>query len=88
MEQRLREGEDALPEIDSEVTTDDVTIEGSEHQGVDPWQEQHWAPAEVREFITFDREPLDSPFVTTQAPVITEENADAPYLWGNITRNI
>jgi len=88
MEQYLRNGEDTLPEIGTELTTDSVTIEGGEHQGVDPWTEQHWSPADVREFITFDEEPLDSPFVTTEAPVVTEENADAPYLWGNLSRDI
>jgi len=88
MEQLLRNGEDALPAIDSTVTTDDVSIEGGQHNGVNPWQKQHWTPAEVREFITFDREPMDAPFVTTEAPVVTEDNADEPYLWGNITRNI
>jgi hypothetical protein len=88
MEQLLRNDENALPEIDSTVTTDDVTIGGGEHKGVDPWQEQHWAPAEVREFVTFDREPKDLPFVTTEVPIIAEDNSDAPYLWGNITRKI
>lgn len=88
MEQYLRNGESALPEIGSTVTTDDVTITGGQHQGVDVWQNQHWAPAEVREFITFDREPLDSPFLTTSIPIITEDNADEPFLWGNITRKV
>lgn len=88
MEAYLRNGESALPEIGSTVTTDSMSITGGQHKGVDVWQKQLWAPAEVREFIIFDREPLDSPFLTTQVPVITEDNADAPYLWGNITRKV
>lgn len=88
MEEYLRNDESALPDIGNTVTTDSVTITGGQHQGVDVWQDQHWAPAEVREFITFDREPLNSPFLTTQVPVITEDNADAPFLWGNITRKV
>lgn len=90
MEQYLRndQSEDVLPDIDSELTTDDVTIEGGQHQGVNPWQEQHWSPADVRELITFEDESMGSPFITTEAPVITEDNADAPYLWGNLSRDI
>ncbi|WP_339106115.1 sugar ABC transporter substrate-binding protein [Haloterrigena salinisoli] len=49
LEQVRTEGEDALPEVGDEVTTDDLEITGEEHMGTDIWTEQDWAPAEVQE---------------------------------------
>lgn len=79
---------DALPSVGSEVTADGVTISGGQHLGTDPWQEPLWSPAEVREFVSFDDENYGFPFLTTAIPVVDDEQADAPYLWGNMTRKL
>ncbi len=82
------QSDDALPTIGNEVTADDVTIEGGTHLGTEVWQEQLWAPAQVREFVSFNDENLGFPFLTTAIPVVDEELAEAPYLWGNLTREL
>jgi ABC-type sugar transport system substrate-binding protein len=79
---------DVLPTIGDEVTANDVTIEGGTHLGTDVWQEQLWSPAQVREFVSFNDENLGFPFLTTAIPVVDKEQADAPYLWGNLTRQL
>lgn len=97
LERVAREGEDALPDVgstvvsgkaaDEETTANattptpepqaSVTIEPAMHRGVELWQEPIWSPATVGEALGHRQ------FVTDHV-VITEENADAPYLWGNI----
>jgi len=54
-----------------------ITIEPAMHNGVELWQEPVWSPATVDEALGHRQ------FITDHV-VITEENADAPYLWGNI----
>lgn len=78
--QKWNEGDGAeeIPEPGTDVTTDDLTIESAQHKGVELWSEPIWAPASV--------ESTDSghSFFKTNGAVITEENADAPYHYGNI----
>jgi ribose transport system substrate-binding protein len=47
------------------------------HKGVELWQEPVWSSATIDEALGHRQ------FVTDHV-VITQENADAPYLWGNI----
>lgn len=54
-----------------------ITIEPAMHKGVELWQEPIWSPATVEEALGHRQ------FVTDYVE-ITEANADAPYLWGNI----
>jgi ribose transport system substrate-binding protein len=71
------DGEDEIPEVGTTVTEDDLTIEPGQHKDVELWSEPIWAPAEIVEkdgHVQFQ----------TSSAVVTEENADAPYLWGNI----
>jgi ribose transport system substrate-binding protein len=71
------DGEDAIPEVGTTITADDLTIESAQHKGVELWSEPVWAPAEIVEkdgHVQFQ----------TNSVTVTEENADAPYLWGNI----
>lgn len=70
-----------LPEEGAEVTVDDLEIQGSEHQGVNPWQEPIWEPAAV---TTIESGDASHKFFRTQGVTVTEENADVPYIWGNI----
>ncbi len=71
------DGEAEIPEVGTTVTEDDLTIEPAEHKGVELWSEPVWAPAEIVEkdgHVQFQ----------TSSVVVTEENADEPYHWGNI----
>jgi ribose transport system substrate-binding protein len=77
MQQYWENGESAIPEIGSTLTTDDYQFESVEHRGVQLWSEPIWAPANVEEKD-------GHPHVKTNGITITQENADAPYLWGNI----
>lgn len=99
LERVVNQGEEVLPDVgstvvsgkgaDRETTTADatttaatqqqtsITIEPAMHKGVELWQEPIWSPATVGEALGHRQ------FVTDHV-VITEENADAPYLWGNI----
>jgi ribose transport system substrate-binding protein len=99
LERVVRQGESVLPDVGSTVVsgkgTDDetttanatttastqqqasITIEPAMHKGVELWQEPIWSPATIGEALGHRQ------FVTDHV-VITEENADAPYLWGNI----
>ncbi|WP_440009144.1 sugar ABC transporter substrate-binding protein [Halomicrococcus sp. SG-WS-1] len=54
-----------------------ISIEPAQHRGVELWQAPIWSPATVGRALNHRQ------FVTSHVE-ITEENADAPYLWGNI----
>lgn len=54
-----------------------ISIEPARHRDVELWQEPIWSPATVGE--AFGHRQL-----VTNHVEITRENADAPYLWGNI----
>lgn len=86
----LKAGEDSgvLPSIGEEISKSKFSIDGGQHMDIDPWSEQLWAPANIREFVTFNGKGLGFPFFTTNIPRVTTDNADAPYLWGNITRQM
>lgn len=77
MQNYWENGDDAIPEPGTKLTAEDYSFEPVEHKGVQLWSEPIWAPATV--------EQKDGhPHVKTNGIVITQENADAPYLWGNI----
>ncbi|PSP82282.1 hypothetical protein BRC83_09665 [Halobacteriales archaeon QS_1_68_17] len=72
----------AIPDPGQEITADDLTIStGNKHDGIDPWKEPLWAPAQVTE-LEFD-DGMQTYFKTSQV-VVTKENADVPYIWGNL----
>ncbi len=98
LERFVNQGESALPSQGSTVTStkepvtgtgnqttttanggggQTVTIEPAQHRGVELWQAPIWSPATIRQAFNHRQ------FVTSHVE-ITEENADAPYLWGNI----
>ncbi|OYR40818.1 hypothetical protein DJ82_06915 [Halorubrum sp. Ib24] len=70
------DGAEELPDVGSEVTSDDLTIEPAERDGTMLWDEPLWAPATIGE--SFDH----THFVANMIE-ITEENADSSQLWGN-----
>lgn len=71
------ENSDAIPEIGSELTEEDYSFESVEYENGTLWSEPTWAPAEVVEKD-------GHPYVQTNGITLTEDNADEPYLWGNI----
>jgi ABC-type sugar transport system substrate-binding protein len=74
--------ESAIPDPGQEITTEDLEIStGNEHDGLDPWAEPLWAPAQVEE-LEFD-DGMQTYFKTSSI-VVTKDNADAPYIWGNL----
>jgi ribose transport system substrate-binding protein len=71
------DGAEEIPEVGTTITADDLTIESAQHKGVELWSEPIWAPAEIVEkdgHVQFQ----------TSSVTVTEENANEPYLWGNI----
>lgn len=77
MEDWWEGGDETVPKPGDTVTEDDYSFEPVEHKGVQLWSEPIWAPAEVVEKD-------GHPHVRTNGITITQENADAPFLWGNI----
>lgn len=70
-------GDETVPQPGQTLTEEDYPFEPVEHKGVQLWSEPIWAPAEVVEKD-------GHPHVRTNGITITQENADAPFLWGNI----
>jgi len=73
----VEQGPDVIPEVGSTVTSDDLTIQSGMHKGVEMWSEPIWEPGEMRE-------QNGHPWFRTNSIVITEDNADEPFLWGNV----
>lgn len=83
----LEDGEDALPQVGDTVTPgEDLTIENKEVEGINPWEEQFWGPAEVVEYEAEDQ--TWWPWLKCEHAMITQDNADAPYLYGNVYREL
>lgn len=77
MEGYWENGDDAVPAVDAELTADDYSFDPVEHRNGTLWSEPTWAPATVVEKD-------GHPYVQTNGVTLTEENADEPYLWGNV----
>lgn len=77
MQKYWKNGDSAVPKPGTKLTADDYSFQPVQHKGVQLWSEPIWAPATV--------EKKDGhPHVKTNGITITQKNADAPYLWGNI----
>ena len=77
MEDIRENGEDAIPEVGDEVTTDDLEITGGEHLGTDIWAGQAWAPATIEEAH-------GHPVFQTSGALLDEDNYDDESNWGVI----
>jgi ribose transport system substrate-binding protein len=79
MKQYVEAGNDAsvVPEVGSEDTSEDLTIESGQHKNVEMWSEPIWVPGIMRE-------QNGHPWFRTNSIVITQENYDQPFLWGNV----
>lgn len=77
MEKYWEQGNEALPNPGTKLTADDFKFEPTDYKGGTLWSKPTWAPANVIESN-------GHPYVKTNGIILTKENADAPYLWGNI----
>lgn len=79
MQEYVEAGNDqsVIPEVGSEVTADNLTIEPGQHKGVEMWSEPIWDPGVMRE-------QNGHPWFRTNSVVITQDNFDQPFLWGNV----
>lgn len=76
---------DQLPKADDDqVTTDELKPANKTVFGIQPWKENFWAPADTTTYETEGTEWW--PWVKASHAMITQENADAPYLYGNVLR--
>jgi ribose transport system substrate-binding protein len=83
----LENGADALPQVGDTVTPGEgLSIENKEVDGINPWEEQFWGPAEMTEYEAEDQ--TWWPWLKCEDAMITQDNADAPYLYGNVFREI
>jgi len=81
----LEDGDDALPQVGDTVTPgEDLSLENKEVFGMNPWEEQFWGPAEMVEYEADDE--TWWPWMKCAHAMITEDNADASYLYGNVAR--
>lgn len=72
----IEEGEEALPDVGETITAEELQITGGTYQGVSPWEEQVWAPAEVT--TNYGHK-----WLKVQGMLVTPENSDDPRIWGN-----
>ena len=73
----VKNGDSAVPDVGTQIAKADLDIPSSKHKGVDLWSKSIWAPAEVKK-------QNGHPWFKTNSIVITNENADKPFLWGNV----
>jgi len=86
MVQHLDSGGYQGPSAGEELTTDDLQLQDVESSGVRPFSEPFWAPASATTFES-DGESLH-PWMRPRAVMITEDNVDAGFLWGNYADDI
>lgn len=77
MEAYWQNGDGSLPKPGSQLKKDAYSFDSVEMNGGTLWSEPTWAPASVKKKD-------NHPYVQTNGIVLTKENADQPYLWGNI----
>lgn len=80
-------GEEALPQVgDTVVPGEDLSIENKEVEGIQPWSNQFWGPAEMTEYEADDQ--TWWPWLKCKHATITQDNADASFVYGNVFREI
>jgi ABC-type sugar transport system substrate-binding protein len=79
MRQYVENGKDpnVIPEVGTEITSGQLDIPAGQHKGVEMWSKAIWEPGVVRE-------QNGHPWFRTNSIVITQENFDQPFLWGNV----
>lgn len=69
---------------DGQLDTDTLSIADKDIFDTNPWNEQFWAPAEMTTYEAEDEEWW--PWMRVKHAMITPDNADAPYLYGNVLK--
>ncbi|KAB1185333.1 MULTISPECIES: sugar ABC transporter substrate-binding protein [Haloferax] len=83
----LENGDSAIPDVGTTLKPgEDISIKNKTVEGIKPWSEQFWGPATVTEYEAEDETWWR--WIKCQHATITQENADAPYLYGNVYREI
>ncbi|MBX0325994.1 sugar ABC transporter substrate-binding protein [Halomicroarcula sp. F13] len=83
----LEGGESALPQVGDTVKPGEaLSIENKTVEGIKPWSNQFWGPAEMTEYEAEDK--AWWPWMKCQHATIAQDNADASYLYGNVYREI
>lgn len=83
----LENGKSALPQVGDTVKPGEgLSIEDKTVKGINPWAEQFWGPAEMTEYKAEDT--TWWPWLKCEHAMITQDNADASYLYGNVYREI
>ncbi|GGN88446.1 MULTISPECIES: sugar ABC transporter substrate-binding protein [Haloarcula] len=89
----LDTGSPAVPQPGDEVKAGSsaslpgtVAVENIEYNGVRPLSEPYWSPGTVTEWTSNDT--AYYPWLKPKTVAITQENADAGYLWGNYASEI
>lgn len=76
---------DELPKPgDDKITTEELKPKNKTVFGIKPWEKNFWAPADTTTYKTNDTEWF--PWIKARNAMITQENAMAPYLYGNVLR--
>jgi ABC-type sugar transport system substrate-binding protein len=86
MVQHLDSGSYQGPSPGDELTADDLQLQDIEYEGVRMFSEQFWAPATTTSFESDDTSL--HPWMKPQAVMITEDNVEADFLWGNYADTI
>jgi len=79
MREYVENGNDnsVIPDVGDRVTSDSLTIESGQYKNTEMWSKPIWEPAEMRE-------QNGHPWFRANSIVITQENYDQPFLWGNV----
>jgi ABC-type sugar transport system substrate-binding protein len=75
LEKIRTDGKESLPEIGTEVGSDDLGISGENHLGVDIWAKQDWAPGSILERNGHR-------YFQTNGKLLTPDNYDRSSNWG------
>jgi len=77
----IEEGLGALPKPGQKIYESDIPLGriGRAHKGINPWQDAFWAPAKV-----IDRPDMKHPQFLMKGAVVTLENVNYPFYWGNV----
>ena len=83
----LDKGMDGIPKVGTTVKPgDQLSLKNKEIDGIHPWKKQFWGPAPMTQYKSDGT--TWWPWLKTGHAVITQKNATAPYLYGNVYRHI
>ena len=84
--QHIESGSYQGPSSGDTVDESAIEIQDVEYNGISPFSEQYWAPAETAAWESDGTEL--HPWLQPRSPMITPDNADAKHFWGNYIEDI